>query len=104
MRGGCSAWRWQSPGAKPSSAAGTRRRSMRSWPGGYAVREAVWSEALAVGSRQWLARLGPQIRGATVTPFDPVPGGGVAKSSGLYVLRAPTRQGAEFWCRQQEKR
>jgi len=71
---------------------------------GYATREAVWSEALAVGSRTWLAGLGPLVRGATVTPLDAPPAGAVAESAGLYALRAPTRQGAEFWRHQQARR
>jgi len=72
--------------------------------GGHAVREPVWSEAVAVGSRAWLERLGPGIRGATMEPLAPVAATGhVAEDAGSYVLQAPSRARMDFWRRAQTR-
>jgi putative transposase len=60
-------------------------------------RQALWSEALAVGDPEWLAGLFPGGRSprVTPTPFDAAPA--VAEGSPTYALRAPKREQQEAW-------
>jgi len=60
-------------------------------------RQALWSEALAVGDAEWLDRLFPGGRSPklTLTPFEETPT--VAEGSPTYALLGPKREQQQVW-------
>jgi hypothetical protein len=64
----------------------------------YWVREPFWSEALAVGSEEWVGSLLPGVRNARMECV--VPAGRateVEESPGTYAAYAPKRSKEAFW-------
>jgi putative transposase len=72
--------------------------------GVYLARQRVWSEAAAVGTREWLAGLAVGMRGAKfeVLPPGGTPTGVLAESQGIYTLRLSSRQQRDFWAARQQ--
>jgi putative transposase len=64
---------------------------------GRGPRQPLWSEALAVGDRDWLDGLFPAGRSAkiTLTPFADAPT--IAEGNPTYALQAPKREQQEAW-------
>lgn len=81
----------------PSFAAWYRTTIEEEVARGRGQRQPLWSEALAVGDRDWLDALFPQGRGqkVTLTPFDDALA--VAEGSPTYALQAPRREQQDAW-------
>ena len=59
------------------------------------VRQPFWSEAVAVGSEEWVTRLVPNVRNVRIERAD-VPQT-VAEDPGVYTAYAPKRSREDFW-------
>jgi putative transposase len=81
----------------PSFAAWYRATIEEEVARGRGQRQPLWSEALAVGDRDWLDALFPQGRSqkVTLTPFDDALA--VAEGSPTYALQAPRREQQDAW-------
>ena len=62
---------------------------------GYLVRDPFWSEALAVGSEEWVTGLMPNVRNVRIERVDDRET--VAEEHGLYAAYAPKRSREDFW-------
>ena len=92
---------------------GTHEEEFRRWyaatlqtmvAGAYLTRERVWTEAAAIGTKDWLAKLAVGIRGVEFKPL-PVsesPVGMLAESSDIYSLHLSNREQRQFWTSQQK--
>lgn len=61
----------------------------------YLVRQPFWSEAVAVGSEEWVTGLLPNVRNVRIEHAD-VPQA-VAEEPGVYAAYAPKRSREDFW-------
>ena len=62
---------------------------------GYLVRKPFWSEALAVGSKEWIAGLMPVTRNVRVEVAEAE--GTLAEEEDCYALYAPDREARDLW-------
>ena len=62
----------------------------------YRVREALWSESLAVGQKEWLEKIGRGVHGALIEPVGEscIRAG---EEPSLYRLTGSARTGQAFW-------
>ncbi len=63
---------------------------------GYLVRKPFWSEAVAVGSRNWVSDLMPGARNVRIEAVETADN--VGEDKGSYALYAPKREARDFWC------